>query len=167
MSEMFAINSSHFEVIYEAFSSSQNTEKINKFLVIQLAFLDRNIEKIMNSFTDLLSSKLWLKILKNHVFLSEAPDFTDFSNISQLLNFFASEKVNDLVENTLEYAISQANADVSVASNWNNQLEFVMFLSQMALNFLKTTNVKKTLVEISKNLEVLFDFFMRKVIRIF
>jgi hypothetical protein len=164
---MFAINSSHFEVIYEAFSSSQNTEKINKFLVIQLAFLDRNIEKIMNSFTDLLSSKLWLKILKNHVFLSEAPDFTDFSNISQLLNFFASEKVNDLVENTLEYAISQANADVSVASNWNNQLEFVMFLSQMALNFLKTTNVKKTLVEISKNLEVLFDFFMRKVIRIF
>ena len=110
---------------------------------------------------------LSVRILKNHVFLSEAPDFTDFSNISQLLNFFASEKVNDLVENTLEYAISQANADVSVASNWNNQLEFVMFLSQMALNFLKTTNVKKTLVEISKNLEVLFDFFMRKVIRIF
>ena len=63
MSEMFAINSSHFEVSYEAFSDPKNTEQINKFLVINLAFLDRNTEKVMNSFTDLLSSKFLLFFL--------------------------------------------------------------------------------------------------------
>ena len=79
------------------------------------------------------------------------------------MNFFTSEKVNDLVENTLEYAISQGSADVSVASNWNNQLELVQFLSKTALQFLKTTDVKGILLEISRNLELLFDFLMRKV----
>ena len=59
MSEMFAINSSHFEVSYEAFSESKTPDQISKFLMINLAFLDRNTEKVMNSFTDLLSSNLF------------------------------------------------------------------------------------------------------------
>ena len=57
MSEIFAINSSHFEVLYEAFSASKSLEKIDKIMIIQLAFLDQNIEIIMNSFTDLLYCK--------------------------------------------------------------------------------------------------------------
>ena len=79
------------------------------------------------------------------------------------MNYFASDKVNDLIENTLEYAISHSASDLSLVSQWNDKLDFVKFLSQMALNFLKTTDVKRYLIEITRNLEILFDFFMKKV----
>lgn len=71
--------------------------------------------------------------------------------------------MNDIIENTLEYAISHSNSEISLSSKWNDKLDFVRFLSQMAVNFLKTTDVKKNLIEISKNLEILFDFLLRKV----
>ena len=71
--------------------------------------------------------------------------------------------MNDIIENTLEYAISHTNSEISLSSKWNDKLDFVRFLSQMAVNFLKTTDVKNNLIEISKKLEILFDFLLRKV----
>lgn len=62
MSELFAINTSHFEVFYESFANSKNLQETEKILVINIAFLDRNIEIVMNAFTDLLSSKKILLI---------------------------------------------------------------------------------------------------------
>ena len=67
MSEIFAIYSSHFEVFYEGFSDSSNVNKIEKTLIVQIAFLDQNIETIMNSFTDLISCKIILNS-KNFMF---------------------------------------------------------------------------------------------------
>lgn len=57
LSELFAINTSHFEVFYESFANPQNLKETQKIMVINIAFLDRNIETVMNAFTDLLSSK--------------------------------------------------------------------------------------------------------------
>lgn len=149
LSEIFAINSSHFEVMIEAFPSTSSLREIKKFLIINIAFLDRCTEIVMNALTELIS----------------APNFSDYTNISQLMSYFIGEKVNEIVEKPLEYALSHSSAYLSPSENWNNKLESLQFLSQNAVNFLKTTDVKKFLVEISQNLEKLYSFCLKKVLK--
>jgi len=56
------------------------------------------------------------------------PDFSDYTNISQLIKIYSSEAANNLVEDSLSYALSYAAGGFSIGSERTEKLQSVCSL---------------------------------------
>ena len=56
LNQIFAKNTTHFEVKAESFCGLNEKERSKEVLWITIGFLDKNVEESMNAFAELISS---------------------------------------------------------------------------------------------------------------
>lgn len=144
-SEMLNLHTNNIKISNQTFTCIETDDTGHNF-VLNIACLDKNIEKMFNLVSELLCNL----------------DIKDYGRMSKLIKLKGSEASNELISNALEHAISLSQSSLSQSVYLNNKFANEKFLCNYATNFLKAGMHLKDYVE---DLEINFDMMMRKIVQ--
>lgn len=108
--------SSGFDISIDKFASSTDDSDCNEYLLMELAFLDRNIDEACECLAELLST----------------PNFDEPENLSDLIRMESVNKASNLTNKGLEYARSYANSGLKAFAKSHEKLNSDIFFCQFA-----------------------------------
>ena len=107
--ELMNLNTSGLSMAVLYDGHPDNFKKIDGFVILNVGCLDRNVPKMFELLTDLLTN----------------PDFKDFEHISKLIRLESSDAANKIVERPLEFAVDYGTSSQRPAQQFYNKLENV------------------------------------------
>jgi presequence protease len=134
------------EVRVDKYSNKQDILDRNENLFVSVGFLDRNVDKAFEYFSEILAT----------------PNFDEPSNIADLVKMESINKANNIGNKGLEYASSYAQSGIKAFARSFESLRSDVFFCQYAAEVLKTANPLPILKDAIINMTEIASYIFRE-----
>jgi Zn-dependent M16 (insulinase) family peptidase len=134
------------EVRVDKYSNKQDILDRNENLFVSVGFLDRNVDKAFEYFSEILAT----------------PNFDEPSNIADLVKMESINKANNIGNKGLEYASSYAQSGIKAFARSFESLRSDVFFCQYAAEVLKTANPLPILKDAIMNMTEIASYIFRE-----
>lgn len=143
---MLHTNSAGLSVSVDAFSDINDINKETENLVYEMSFLDNNMQKALQLYSQLLT----------------VPNFFDLTNLNQIIKQESVKIANEIVNNSLDYAISYASAGLKSYKRTYSAFKSDMFICRLGSDLIQCASPRDILQATAEKLYLLHNLILRK-----